>query len=390
MCVCSVTNSLHSSHIISTGQFSQEEDRRLVSTLLDEQLSAEDEIQVIEHKNRPFELDRELLNKSFNKIARENDLSSNVVSNIIQQHLRGSTQAFISRYEQHFNFGINPNLVTKIIKDFQYLLNVIKLKNLKRLVLLKKNRFDSFGSMLLDQCASYENVAMVFFLYFENTKPDVYLNDELALKILNNKQQFDSSLFNKIPNHQNSSNLLYELMVKMIGHYLSRNEKLIEFLNKLEERPTFTVKLNKNQPSNVAEKYKKWLYQDAIKIEEQSPVDALTLIYAEELNQLKLEFDCTRIERNAYQLLVDDYLAAEESLLKDCFDYTWSFYFKNQLECYFRYEIKIRSKKLLRDDFQLILKSVLLKEPVINRTILCLEPQGKVILSFYCFLFFFY
>lgn len=274
----------------------------------------------------------------------------------------------------------NPSLVNKIIKDFDYLVNVNKLKTIKKLVLSKKNRFDQFGCSLIDRAVSYENIAIVFHLYYENTSSDVCIDDELSLDILSKKESVDlTSYQNKSQNNldeSNSTKLLYQSTIKTISHFLSKDEHLIEFLNTSKQRPTFTVRLNDNQSLTIVEKYKRWEYQNALSIEDQTPVDMLSLIYAEEMNQLKIEFDFTKIEKEAFQLLVNYFPFADIDLLKDCFNFMWSFYFKDQLCCYFRYEIKIRSKKLLNDDFELILKSILLREPAYDRTILCVEPQG--------------
>ena len=335
------------------------------------------EIEFMFDKHASFELNERVFEKIIKLITAKNHISQKAIRNIVAEHLNGASSAFIALYIQHFNFEIRQDIVHKVIRDFNYFNNVLKLKNLKRLVLSKKNRFDQFGQIFLDQCLSYEQIALIFYLYFENTEPTVYLNEELALKLLNNKQRIDSLLFSKIPNHQNSLKVLYESSIKMVAHFLSKNTRLIEFLSTSKDRPTLNVELI-DKSTRIKQKFKKYDYQKDINLNHLSPVETLNLISFEELNLIRLKFNCSRIRGDVYKLLTEElFPLAEHEFLSDCFKFMWSFYFDNILKCFYRYEMKVKSKRLLAQDFLLRLKPILLREPILKKTILGIEPCGK-------------
>jgi transcriptional accessory protein Tex/SPT6 len=169
----------------------------------------------------------------------------------------------------------------------------------------------------------------------------------------------------------------------MVGHYLSNNSRLIEYLNSLAERPTLNVSLI-NKTTKIIQKFQKYDYQRDINVHNLSPVDILNLICYEELNFIKLEFNCTKIRNSAYKLLTEElFPLSSHEFLHDCFAYMWSFYFETQLKCFYRYELKVKAKSLLKKDFEMRLKPILLREPILKKTILGIEPIGNY--NYFCF-----
>lgn len=368
--------------------------------LLENELTApDDEVQVIDQRQNtpkdPMCEDSDVLMKFINLISSENKIDFKATQRIIIDSLKGNTPVFISRYQTEDSKLKGP-LVSKVVKDFNDLRRVYHFKNWKKTYAMsKRNRFDQKASELFDQCLSYEKIALVYYLYYQNTKcrpsnsqrsddsdslqNDVYVNDDLSLKILNNEQRFDSSLKNKIPNHQNREEVLYERMVKMISHFVSKNEGLIRQLNSIQNdaRPTLTVKQTESTLTTVSQKFDKYLGKQLV-IQKMSPVEVLELVYGEELKQIKLEFDLSKIKQGAYQTLTRQYRSADARILEDVFEYMWSFYFQTPISAYFRYEMKWKSKKLLENDLQMKLRQMLQREPVDPKiTWLGVEPLGN-------------
>lgn len=369
--------------------------------LLENELNPpDDEVQVIDQRpNAPKDKmceDSDVLMKFINLISSENKIDFKLTQRIIIDHLKGNTPVFISRYQIE-DLKFKRSLVGKVVKDFNDLRRVYHFKNWKKTYAMsKRNRFDQKASELFDQCLSYEKIALVYYLYYENTKcrpsnsqrsdesvdslqNDVYVNDDLSLRILNNEQRFDSSLKSKIPNHQNREEVLYERMIKMISHFVSKNECLIRQLNSIQDdaRPTLTVKQINSELTSVIQKFDKYLGKKIV-YQKMSPVEILELIYGEDLKQIKLEFDLSKIKEGAYRLLTSQYRSADARILEDVFEYMWSFYFHTPLEWYFRYEMKWKSKKLLENDLQMKLRQLLHREPYDPKiTMLGIEPLGN-------------
>lgn len=365
--------------------------------LLEQELnSEEEEVQLIDQSSQKDKIceDNEVLMKFINQISNENGIDFKLTQRIIIEHLKGNTPVYITRYQIEDHKRIRRALVGKVVKEFNDLRRVYHFKNWKKAYALsKKNRFDQKASELFDQCLSYEKIALVYYLYYENTKcrtsnsknddgvdslaNDVYVNDDLSLRILNKEQKFDDSLKSKIPNHQNREDVLYKRMIKMIGHYLSKNEKLIKYLNMIRDdvRPTLIVK--RADATGANRKFDRYLGEEIV-IGKMSPVEILNLVYGEDLKQIKLEFNLSKIKEGAYQSLTRQYPKADDRILEDTFRYMWSFYFHTPLESYFRYEMKWKSKKLLEKDLQLKLQTLLYGVPHSSRiTMLGIEPLGK-------------
>lgn len=322
---------------------------------------SDDEIQILDEKEmKEFELDDLTLNRFIKKISKENDVSQETVRNIIVQHLKGRTAVFMSRFELS-ELQFKTAIISKVVKDFNYLKRFYQFRCWKKSVALSnKKRFDEFGHLLIDKCLSYEKMALIYYLYYENAEPDIYLNDDLALKILTDQQHFDTSLKSKIPNHQNSEQKLYELMIKMVAHYLSKKSELIHYLTGIK-----STKIKRNDS-----------YGKEIIIDEESPVDMLKLIYQDQSKQGIIEFNCDKIKNDAYKLIVDLYPSAKTEIIEDSFEECWSRYFKNTIQCYFKYELKYRCLKLLKNDLQIKLKTLLQRNPYTKINILGIEPIG--------------